>query len=78
MVEEEEENKQGQAGQQSDPPIMQQINEEQKKVITDALKKKGLGLDFLEGYMDKKLGDFRGVEDLNNALEWIRKQPKAS
>jgi len=77
VVEEEEDNKQGQAGQQLDPPVMQQINEEQKKVITDALRKKNLCLDFLEGYMDRKLADFRGVEDLNSALEWIRKQPKA-
>lgn len=60
------------------PNETQGISEEQKKVIVEALKKKGLGLDLLEGYMDRKLADFRGVEDLNSALEWIRKQPKAA
>jgi hypothetical protein len=75
-VEEEEEEKQTSQGEKN-PGEHQGINEEQKKVITDALKKKGLGLDFLEGYMDRKLADFQGVEDLNSALDWIRKQPKA-
>lgn len=58
------------------PGELQAINEEQRKVILDAIKKKNIPLEFLEGYMDKKLDDFRGVEDLNSALEWIRKQAK--